>query len=83
MCTVIRWVGRNVIDYLKLLDANVTRGLTLSLSLCLSLSLSLSLPLPLSISLFLSLSLLYSQALLALLDAEFTRRFGGVCYPYP
>ena len=22
----MRWVGRNVIDYLKLLDANVTRG---------------------------------------------------------
>ena len=29
MCTVMRWVGRNVIDYLKLLDAEVTRGLTL------------------------------------------------------
>lgn len=26
VCTVMRWVGRNVIDYLKLLDANVTRG---------------------------------------------------------
>ena len=24
MCTVIRWKGRNVIDYLKLLDAKVT-----------------------------------------------------------
>ena len=26
VCTVMRWVGRNIIDYLKLLDADVTRG---------------------------------------------------------
>lgn len=35
MCTVVRWVGRNVIDYLKLLDANVTRGFGGGVLVCL------------------------------------------------
>mmetsp|Transcript_38097 Transcript_38097/g.96799 ORF Transcript_38097/g.96799 Transcript_38097/m.96799 type:complete len:342 (+) Transcript_38097:63-1088(+) len=35
MCTVMRWVGRNVIDYLKLLDAKVTRGFGGGVLVCL------------------------------------------------
>ena len=35
VCTVMRWVGRNIIDYLKLLDANVTRGFGGGVLVCL------------------------------------------------
>ena len=35
VCTVMRWVGRNIIDYLKLLDADVTRGFGGGVLVCL------------------------------------------------
>ena len=35
VCTVVRWVGRNIIDYLKLLDADVTRGFGGGVLVCL------------------------------------------------
>ena len=34
-CSVVRWVGRNIIDYLKLLDADVTRGFGGGVLVCL------------------------------------------------
>ena len=34
-CSVVRWEGRNIVDYLKLLDANVTRGFGGGVLVCL------------------------------------------------